>query len=152
MLRTHRLVRGLIVTFLFAGLAGSLPANGEEGSEDAPRIEMTRTARTPRGATRVVFELDRPAEHLTVERMQGNGFEVHLLGVQPGEAPTEMRVRDNLLDRILFRYQTSGTVAEIIGTGAPLTAKSFRLENPPRIVVDIYPETGASESGNAPRS
>jgi tetratricopeptide (TPR) repeat protein len=140
MSRHVRLVRGLTLLAGLAAVLGSGPARSQGAAGEAPSIETTRTGRTPRGATRVVVQTDHPAEHLVVELPGGNGFDVHLLGTSPGRAPTEMVVRDGRVDRVVFRLEATGTVARVLSADSPVRVKSFRLDDPPRVVVDVYPD------------
>ncbi len=138
MSRYSRLARGLISGLLIAAVPGLLLAEGGSGPEAAAKIEKTRTGTTQRGATRIVFQTDSLIEYLAVEVAEGEGVDIHLLDTAPGNAPAEMTIRDSRVDRVQFRWEPSGTVARVIGSAGPLRVKTFRLENPTRLVVDVY--------------
>ncbi|GJM44905.1 MAG: hypothetical protein DHS20C21_17470 [Gemmatimonadota bacterium] len=113
------------------------------------QLHSTRSGETPRGATRVVFEVDRPVEYLTVELPSENGFEVHLLDVDNSTVPPSLSPRSGLIGSISFRSSPSGMVARLTGSDVRLTATTFALENPNRVVVDLRPQSSGLDQGAA---
>jgi tetratricopeptide (TPR) repeat protein len=118
------------------------PASSEAApSEPAPAHEAAlvsaRSGETPRGATRLVFEVSRPVEYLTVELPEQNGFEIHLLGTATSDLPEALGVTDRRVAGVTFHVGPSGLVARVAGKDERLVARTFRLENPPRVVVDV---------------
>jgi tetratricopeptide (TPR) repeat protein len=112
-------------------------------------LQTVRWGRTASGATRVVFQLDRGVEFLTVELAEENGIEIHLIGAELG--PTrEPLVADGQVvrDVVLRPDPNGGTVARIRSAGPRLSAKTFTLENPTRVVADIR----AANTPAAPKS
>ena len=142
MSRIRCLIPSLTAAFLMAGGSETAPVLADTSPvADAPRVERARTGSTPRGARRLVVETSEKIDYLVTELPDANGFDVALLGTSPGNAPTEMLIRDDRVDRVSFRFEATGTVARIEGfAGRPLLTKSFRLDNPPRVVIDVYPK------------
>lgn len=125
------------------------PVAAEEATAKT-RVMKTRTGTTPKGASRVVFETDRAAEYLVVEREDGTGYDVHLLGTDPASLPEGTSITDPRIEGFTFRAGPNGLVAQVTRTGVPTKAKSFALSNPPRVVLDVYPDESARASDNAP--
>ncbi len=111
---------------------------------EAARLLSTRAGETPRGSVRVVFETDRPVEFLTVELPSENGFEVHLLGVESDDLPGPMPLADPRLETVSFRSSEMGVVAKILGGATRLSALSFPLEDPHRVVVDLSTDNNSA--------
>jgi tetratricopeptide (TPR) repeat protein len=151
MSRIRSLVLCLTTAFLVVAGPGTSPADDEAPPSDSPRVEKTRTGSTPRGARRLVIETDKKIDYLVTELEDTNGFDVQLIGAAPGNAPTEMKIDDDRVERVVFRLEETGLVARILGAAdRPLTTKSFRLDDPPRVVVDVYPRANAGS--DAPRT
>ncbi|MEZ5065273.1 MAG: tetratricopeptide repeat protein [bacterium] len=133
----------------------ALPAH----AEDPARLIDTRAGRTPKGATRVVFQMDRPVEFLAVELPQENGIELHLLSADTTEIPSDRTIRDGAVQEITFRPGNAGLVARMTGGSQRVSAKAFALTNPDRVVVDLRADEGDAASvdagmdapGDAPR-
>lgn len=142
-----RLVSALAVLLLSA--SASAPARAEDGTS-AARIVATRAAQKSGGATRVVFETDRPIEYLSVELPSGNGFSIHLLDVDGTSLPAAFTPKNGLIDRVAFRGSANGVVAELTGTHGALRAHTFTLPNPPRLVVDLTTDRGGARTSSAP--
>jgi tetratricopeptide (TPR) repeat protein len=167
------------VLFVLGGVAGwSEPVAPEAGSADAAPPEhaaehaaaepaaaesaephpvppatvvSARSGETPRGATRLVFETSRKVEYLTVELPEENGFEVHLMETDAGRLPEPLDVTDARIAGVAFRAGPSGVVARVAGRDERLQARAFRLENPPRVVVDVFTASTAA-AAKAPAS
>jgi tetratricopeptide (TPR) repeat protein len=127
--------------------AGAEPA-AAESAEPHPvppaRVLSARSGETPRGATRLVFETSRPVEYLIVELPEENGFEVHLMETDAGRLPEPLGVTDARVAGVAFRAGPSGVVARVAGRDERLQARAFRLENPSRVVVDVFTASTAA--------
>ncbi|MCA9751684.1 MAG: tetratricopeptide repeat protein [Gemmatimonadetes bacterium] len=123
----------------------ALPAH----AEDPARLIDTRAGRTPKGATRVVFQMDRPVEFLAVELPQENGIELHLLSADTTEIPSDRTIRDGAVQEITFRPGNAGLVARMTGGSQRVSAKAFALTNPDRVVVDLRADEGDAASVDA---
>lgn len=122
------------------------------------QLVSTRSGATPSGATRVVFETDRPVDFLTVELGVENGFEVHLLDVNGEQLPGPVTISNGNITGVTFRPTPNGVVARLTGKSIRLSAMSFPLSDPPRVVVDVR-EAGTPQPtptlpllGSAPRA
>lgn len=144
-----RLVFALAVFLLPASV--SAPARAEDGTP-AAHIVATRAAQKSGGATRVVFETDRPVEYLSVELPSGNGFSIHLLDVDGTSLPATFAPKNGLIDRVSFRGSANGVVAELTGARGELHAHAFTLPNPPRVVVDLTTDPEGGRMSSAPAS
>jgi tetratricopeptide (TPR) repeat protein len=134
---------GLALTAaLVAVFAHPVAPVADDSLSGAATLVRTRWGTTPRGATRIVFQLDREAEYLTIELADDDGIEVHLLGAESEPLPAPVPVGSGGVREITFRPGPSGVVARISGAGTPLVARTFRLEGPPRVVLDVTREDG----------
>lgn len=134
---------------MLAGALAGPAASRADAPESKPGLVKTRWGTTPRGATRVVFQLDRTAEYRTSRLPGKEGVEAHLLGVVADPLPAPMTIGSGGVTVVTFHADPSGLVARVEGSGTPLTSKSFRLDDPPRVVVDLYP--GQPEKASAPK-
>jgi len=132
----------LVLSALFAGPGEAAPA---------ARLVTMRTGETPRGATRIVFETDRPVEYVAVERPSGDGFDVHLIGVDGSSPPAPLSVRRGVIRRVALHAVSDGVVAQLDGAATRLAARTFTLTNPARVVVDLSPVAGESAPSPAVR-
>ncbi|MBZ0267332.1 hypothetical protein K8I85_04205 [bacterium] len=130
-----RATSAILVSLLLATASAPVQA------EDAAHLVATRSARTPQGATRVVFETDRPVEYLSVEHPSGDGYTIHLMDVDGTALPAPLSPKGALITRVSFRGSANGVVAELDGANGPLKVHAFTLANPPRIVIDLRPDT-----------
>ncbi|MGQ0720041.1 MAG: hypothetical protein ACT4PE_00565 [Candidatus Eiseniibacteriota bacterium] len=122
----------------------------ETVSPDRASLVSARSGETPRGATRLVFEVSRPVEYLTVELPEENGFEIHLLETATESLPQALGVADARIAGVTFRAGPQGIVARVAGKDESLVARAFRLEDPPRVVVDVSTPSQAAAAKAAP--
>jgi len=134
---------------LLAGAGSGSSAAAEPAASGSATVDLVRAGRTAKGAVRVVFEVSRPVEYLTVELPHGNGFEVHLLDTDAGAMPEPLPVGEGGVSQITFRTGPSGVVARILGGEQRLAARTFALSDPPRVVVDIAPENEESAAASS---
>ncbi|NNE44637.1 MAG: tetratricopeptide repeat protein [Gemmatimonadetes bacterium] len=128
------------IAFAAAALLAPTGANSEGESPfggDPATLLGARWGQTPKGATRVVLQVDRTVEFLTVELPHENGFEVHLLNTNADPLPEPLAIGNGRIANVTFRPGPSGTVARIAGGPQRLRAMTFKLDGPPRIVVDV---------------
>jgi len=146
MARIPARIPGLALTAaLVAVLAHPAVPVADDSLADAATLVRSRWGTTTRGATRVVFQLDRQADYLTIELADDDGVEVHLLGAEAEPLPSPMPVGSGGVRDVTFRPGPSGVVARIAGSGTPLTARTFKLDNPPRVVVDLTQDGGSGD-------
>ena len=147
-----RLLRG--ATIVGIGLWG-LSSSVTNATENEATVVKSRWGLARNGATRVVFQTDRAIDYLTVELAQAHGFEVHLMGTSTDGVPGPISVGNGVVDEVRFHAGPAGLVARIVGSGARLSAKSFTLENPHRVVVDVRTQAqpdGAAGSSSKPKA
>jgi len=133
-----------VMPFLLSAGLGLAEAPEPIPVEPVAHLQTVRWGRTSSGATRVVFQLDRGVEFLTVELADDNGLEVHLLGAELGPAREPLRADGRIVSEIFVRPDTSGTIARIQSAGPRLSARSFKLTNPARVVVDVRASSTSS--------
>jgi len=136
----------LFATALLAATGVAVAAPAGLGST----ITKTRWGHTPRGDTRVVFELDEAVEWTVNADPAGMMFEVRLVGADPPDGDGSMAISDQRVDSVMLRPDESGTVALITSSGQPLRVKSFELKDPPRVVLDLGPREPAAPAAPKP--
>jgi tetratricopeptide (TPR) repeat protein len=131
--------RGRFATAAVLAAIGALCASGAASAEPAASVTKTRWGKTARGATRIVFELDRSVRWDVNTDPGGLLIEVLLEGAAASSKVGAMQVSDERVDAVTLRPDERGIVAVITSAGVPLVAKSFELADPPRVVLDLAP-------------
>ncbi len=111
------------------------PAPGSP-SPGAARLARAKLGDGDAGVTRLVLELDRVAEHLTVELIDRPGIAVRVLDTAADPLPASITPGDGRVERISFVPEGSDLVVRIESVQA-IRCRSFALHDPPRIVLDF---------------
>ncbi|HEV8308460.1 MAG TPA: N-acetylmuramoyl-L-alanine amidase [Methylomirabilota bacterium] len=99
--------------------------------------------------TRVALEGTAPFEPRLVE---ANGALVVPLAGLRGRAPRVVRaVRDGLIDSVELTESRGSPALRVTFERAPASRKVYRLQDPPRLILDFYRAAPATASGAAPR-
>lgn len=117
----------------------------EEGnSRSNAKLVNVRAGLGKNNATRIVAQLDRSAEFLTMELADRPGYEIRLLGTTSAGLPEPLEVNDGRVTRVTFAEGPSGVVVRIETESNAIQCRSFPLNDPPRLVFDLAPQAKAA--------
>jgi N-acetylmuramoyl-L-alanine amidase len=131
--------------------AATLPPSSSSG--DAPRVRRI-TTKASAESTRVTIDLEDTVQYSSARIRNPDRifFDIHAARLTPEVAKANVRVEGDLLTAVRAAQNHAGIVRVVLDVNGVKDYTATLQDNPPELIIDLYPNSGATRTASAKTS